>query len=88
MNGRNILRRLVINAATESDYGTNCCITCAIYISYNLNEGVDCDILAGNNYGDLILITCNKYMVVRNRAHQKMINCIKAFKVRNSRMST
>lgn len=82
MNGRNILRKLVVNAASESDYGTNCCITCVDYISYHMNENIDYDIIAGNNFGDLILITCNKYIVARNKAHLKMINCIKIFKVR------
>ncbi|KAL4455920.1 hypothetical protein ABPG73_008674 [Tetrahymena malaccensis] len=80
MNGRNILRKLVVNAASESDYGANCCITCVDYISYYINESIDYDIIAGNNFGDLILITCNKYVVARNKAHLKMINCIKIFK--------
>lgn len=69
MNGKNILRKLVIDAASESDYGSNCCITCVDYISYHMKDKIDFDIIAGNNYGDLILVTCNKYIVAEKRAH-------------------
>lgn len=79
LNGRNILRKLIINAAIESGHGINCCVTCVDYISYHMNENVEFDILGGNNFGDLFLITCNKYIIARKKAHEKMINCIKVF---------
>ncbi|EGR29518.1 PH domain protein [Ichthyophthirius multifiliis] len=79
LNGRNLLRKLVVNASNESVHGANCCITCVDYLSYWLNEKIETDIIAANNYGDLILITCNKYIPVKERAHSKMINCIKIF---------
>ena len=81
MNGRNLLRKLVVNASNESPHGANCCITCVDYLYYWLNGKIETDIIAANNYGDLILITCNKYMPVKERAHSKMINCIKIFTV-------
>lgn len=54
-----------MSAASERDYGANCCITCVEYISYYMNDGIDYDIIAGNNIGDLILVTCNKNIVAR-----------------------
>ena len=31
----------------------------------------------GNNFGELALVACGKYIVVKERAHDKMINCLK-----------
>lgn len=47
------------------------------YISYVLGDQIESDIIAANNAGDLLLVTCGKHIVARERAHQKMINCLK-----------
>lgn len=31
----------------------------------------------GNNFGDLALVTCGKYILAKPKAHNKMINCLK-----------
>ena len=33
--------------------------------------------IATNNYGDLILVACGKYIIAKESAHSKQINCIK-----------
>jgi len=53
------------------------CITCLVYISYALGSEIESDIIAANNYGDLILVICGKYIVAKASAHSKMINCLK-----------
>lgn len=47
------------------------------YISYLLGDKIESDIIVGNNFGDLALVACGKYIVVKERAHSKMINCLK-----------
>ncbi|KAL4497254.1 hypothetical protein ABPG72_011189 [Tetrahymena utriculariae] len=76
MSGRNLLRKKVVNVQEETT-STSICITCLSYISYSLGDQIESDIIAGNNVGDLILVACGKYIVAKERAHSKMINCLK-----------
>ena len=38
---------------------------------------MDSDIIVGNNYGEIGLITFGKYVCLRKNAHAGMINCLK-----------
>ncbi len=42
-----------------------------------MNEKAVCDLLAGDNYGNIFVITDGKCMIGRKNAHDKMINCMK-----------
>lgn len=53
------------------------CITCISYISYSFGDTIESDLIAANNNGDLILVACGKYIVAKEKAHNKMINCLK-----------
>lgn len=75
ISARNLLRKQVININEE--YSTTCCITCVQYISYSLGNTIESDVIAGNNNGDLILVVCGKYIIAKEKAHQKMINVLK-----------
>jgi len=61
----------------EMRYANACFITCLSYISYLLGDQIESDIIVGNNFGELALVACGKYIVVKERAHEKMINCLK-----------
>ena len=61
----------------EELYPIVVCVTCLAYISYSLGDKIESDIIAANNNGDLILVTCSKYIIVKEKAHLKMINCLK-----------
>jgi hypothetical protein len=61
----------------EMKYANACFITCLSYISYLLGDQIESDIIVGNNFGELALVACGKYIVVKERAHDKMINCLK-----------
>ncbi|EGR31153.1 hypothetical protein IMG5_116830 [Ichthyophthirius multifiliis] len=76
MQGRNLMRKQVVSACEEV-YNQQCCITCIGYISYSLGDQIESDIIAGNNNGDLILVACGKYIIAKEKAHLKMINCLK-----------
>ncbi|CAD8183513.1 unnamed protein product [Paramecium pentaurelia] len=76
LQGRNLIRSQVI-LSDEVKYSNGCFITCLSYISYLLSDKIESDIIVGNNFGDLALVSCGKYIVVKERAHQKMINCLK-----------
>jgi len=52
-------------------------VTCLAFLSYILGDQIESDIIAANNYGDLILVACGKYIVAKEKAHDGMINCIK-----------
>ena len=52
-------------------------ITCVKYIYYMLQGEVQTDIVVGTNQGDLGLVCKGKYLVARETAHKKMINCIR-----------
>lgn len=53
------------------------CVTCLSYITYSLGNTIESDIIAGTNSGDLVLVSCGKGIMLKDRAHDKMINCIK-----------
>lgn len=57
------------------------CISCIAFISYSFGDQIESDIIAGNNNGDLVLVTCGKYIIIKEKAHTKMINCLKIFEV-------
>lgn len=42
--------------------------------------------IVGNNFGELALVSCGKYIVVRERAHDKMINCLKISEILNDKV--
>jgi len=48
-------------------YANSCFITCLSYISFLLENSIESDIIVGNNFGDLALITSGKYIVVKER---------------------
>jgi WD40 repeat protein len=73
VSARNLLRKQVVTIGGES----LSVITCLAHISYSLGDQIESDVIAGNSQGDLLLITCGKYVVVRERAHARMINCLK-----------
>ena len=79
INGKNFHRKYNINVAEDSanTHGSNITLTCLAYISYNLQLAVSSDIILGNNYGDIALVSYGKFLVVYPNAHNKMINCIK-----------
>lgn len=77
LQGRNLIRSKVIGVGEEPRYSAGCFVTCLSYISYLLGDKVESDIIVGNNFGDLALVACGKYIVVKERAHSKMINCLK-----------
>ena len=35
------------------------------------------DLVLGNSYGDIGLVTCEKYITMKKEAHKGMINCLK-----------
>jgi len=47
------------------------------YLLYRVEHTAGSDILVGNNYGDLALITAGRYFPVKEKAHGKMINVLK-----------
>jgi hypothetical protein len=49
-------------------YANSCFITCLSYISFLLKEHIESDIVVGNNFGDLALVTSGKYFVVKERS--------------------
>lgn len=51
------MRKYVINVAEESMQGANVCVSCIAHMSYKIDNNLECDILAGNNFGELSLIT-------------------------------
>ena len=67
----------MVGVGEEMRYANTCFITCISYISYLLGDQIESDIIVGNNYGELALVACGKYIVVKERAHDKMINCLK-----------
>ena len=82
ISGRNLIRKYNINVAEDESNirGPNVCVTCVGYVSYYLESKIQCDIIAGNNFGDIALITNGKYIIAYENAHNnKMINCIKVF---------
>ena len=42
-----------------------------------MEEKMNANIVCGNNFGDLGLITKNKYIQIKKKAHEKLINVIK-----------
>ena len=76
VNGNSIILKenvyITIGDKNELPY-----ITCIKYMHYMLQGEVQTDIIVGTNLGDLGLISKGKYIVTKNIAHKKMINCIK-----------
>lgn len=52
-------------------------ITCLAYISNSYGTVIESDILTGNNHGDIGLFICGKYMTVKEKAHNAMVNYLK-----------
>lgn len=42
-----------------------------------MEDKLNANIICGNNFGDLGLITKNKYIIIQKNAHDKLINVIK-----------
>ena len=47
------------------------------YIYYLLGDSVMTDLVTGSSFGDIGLVTCSKYIIMKKRAHKGMINCIR-----------
>ena len=52
-------------------------ITCICYIYYLLGDTIVTDLIVGNSLGDIGLVTCGKFIVLKKQAHKGMVNNIK-----------
>lgn len=52
-------------------------ITAMSYIYYLPGDKVITDLIIGNSNGDIGLVTCGKFIVLKSAAHKGMINNIK-----------
>ncbi len=46
-------------------------------MDYDIGTSIETDIIVGSNFGDISGISCNKYFVVIQNAHNGTVNCIK-----------
>lgn len=61
--------------ATDSIQSTY--ITALSYIYYLPGDQIVTDLIIGNSRGDIGLVTCNKFIMLKEEAHRGMINNIK-----------
>lgn len=52
-------------------------LICLSYIYYLLGDIVMTDLVVGNSFGDIGLVTCSKYIIMKKAAHRGMINCLR-----------
>lgn len=76
VKGRTIELKENIDIPKDVNNGANY-LVCICYIYYLLGDEVICDLVLGNSYGDIGLVTCEKYITMRKEAHKGMINCLK-----------
>lgn len=77
LQGKNLMRKQYINAYVQSKHGKQCSIVCFAYLTYQMNQLLSTNIVGGNNFGDIVLIIEDKYIQAKEKAHQKMISCIR-----------
>jgi hypothetical protein len=51
--------------------------TCFDFMDYDIGTNIETDIIVGSNFGDISGISCNKYFVIIQNAHNGTVNCIK-----------
>ena len=62
---------------TEKEANGSAYITAMNYIYYLPGDKVITDLIIGNEKGDIGLVTCGKYILLKKAAHAGMINNIK-----------
>ena len=76
VNGRSLELRENIEIPPSINNGSNY-LVCLTYIYYLLGDEVITDLVIGNSYGDIGLVTCEKYIIMKKEAHRGMINCLR-----------
>lgn len=65
------------NVEISSFNGQPVYITAMSYIYYLPGDKIVTDLIIGNNRGDVGLVTCGRYIILKKQAHKGMINTIK-----------
>lgn len=76
VRGRSIELEENIQVPKKINCGAGYLVTIC-YIYYLLGDTVMTDLVVGNSFGDIGLVTCSKYIVMKKNAHRGMINCLK-----------
>lgn len=62
---------------SKEDNNGSSYITCISYIYYLPGDKIVTDLIIGNSRGDIGLVTCGKFILLKKEAHKGMINNIK-----------
>lgn len=76
VKGRSLILKENIEIPKTINNGANY-LVCMSYIYYLLGDEVITDLVLGNSFGDIGLVTCKKYIIMKKGAHSGMINCLK-----------
>ena len=58
-------------------FGDGVYVTAIGYIYYLLGDIIETDLIVGDNRGDIGLVTCGNYIMLKKQGHMGMINCLK-----------
>mmetsp|Transcript_9178 Transcript_9178/g.8080 ORF Transcript_9178/g.8080 Transcript_9178/m.8080 type:complete len:293 (+) Transcript_9178:674-1552(+) len=77
IDGKSLLRKDWIFINSPNLEGVMPYITCFSYINYQIGKNYQSDIIVGDNFGTVGLVSGGKYYPLKKEAHAAMINCIK-----------
>jgi acylphosphatase len=55
-------------------------------MSYQYTHSINCDLICGNNSGQIAVVSKGYFNIVKEQAHNKQINCIKIVNLKNSKI--